>query len=210
MGKAGAGARPPHPLVPRESPDLLGDFPAGRLAHTHVSESIIRVDTYQAGSDLPVSAKCAILRYVSRRDGTNKERIEEIQRLLPPAAGVRSRTGYASLDELAALLGTNRSHVIQWKKGSEPSRRHRERLAELSGGRYSPDDFVRRRPGSRRELAALEDRVRALEELAKERVPGVDLLGEAVERLREGMDALERRVEVLEHRRGRTDRRSAG
>lgn len=168
------------------------------------------MDTCQETSDFPVSAKCAILRYVSRRDGTNEERIEAIQRMLPPGPGVNSRTGYASLDRLAELLGTNRSHLIQWKKGTQPSRRHREKLAELSGGRYSPDDFARPRPGSRRELAALEDRVRALEELAKERVPGVDLLEAAVERLTEGMDALGRRVEALERPRGRRGQRSAG
>jgi hypothetical protein len=79
---------------------------------------------------------------VSEREETNEDRINAIQRLLPPAAGVKTRLGYASLDELARLVGTNRSHVIAWKKGTEPSRKHREKLAELSGGRYQADDFI--------------------------------------------------------------------
>lgn len=74
-------------------------------------------------------------------DETNADRIDKIRRGLPPAKGVRSGLGYASLDELARLLGTNRSLVITWTRGAEPSEKHRRRLAELSRGVYEPDDF---------------------------------------------------------------------
>lgn len=127
---------------------------------------------------------------MSAREETNADRIDANQRMLPPAKKVRSRLGYASLDELARLVGTNRSHIIQWKKGTEPSRQHRYRLAELSGGRYQPDDFRVRPEATTASLNAA--RINRLEEwMAELQQDFVNLVGEIQARQGQGVTAVE-------------------
>ena len=129
------------------------------------------------------------MRYVSPDAETNQERILAIQKMLPPAAGVTSRTGYASLDELARRLGTTRALVQTWIRDTNPgypSLKHREGLAKLSKGRYRPEEFSRLR-ATRPELEA---RLAELErECALDREIVADLR-EAVEAIRAAVDAL--------------------
>jgi len=132
---------------------------------------------------------------------TNRDRILAIQKTLPPAAGVKSREGYASLDELARRLGTTRALVQTWLREPNPgypSAKHRMGLAKLSKGRYQPEDFARLR-ATRPELEA---RLAELErDCAVDREIVADLR-EAVEAIRAAVDALmdAPQVEAAPHR----------
>ena len=90
-------------------------------------------------------------------------KIEALRRTIPPPAGRQSRRDYISKDDLAELLEVSRSAVIRWTNGQGyPDERNRVRLAELSGGRYRPEDF---QPASRtvEEMGSLERRMAAVE-----------------------------------------------
>lgn len=96
---------------------------------------------------------------MSSADETIADRIENVRRAIPPKQGVRARVPYASVDYFAELLGTNRQRINDWiNKGTEPQPRYRQKLAELSKGRYTPDDFAEAQGGGgiSRRLAELE------------------------------------------------------
>lgn len=98
---------------------------------------------------------------------TVAERVKKIRKSLAPRPGVKSRSGYADMDYFAELVGApDRQRVIAWEKGGEPQAPYRLRLAELSEGVYSPEDFrihfsqaelVRRLEDVERRLAEIED-----------------------------------------------------
>jgi hypothetical protein len=127
---------------------------------------------------------------VSRREEreeaeTVADRIEAIRRTIPPAPGRRSRLGYISKDDFAELIGTGRTRVIAWTTGQAyPEARYRERLAELSKGRWLPADFARD--------AAPTDRLAALEAEVERLADALDTAGKAYDRLRARVRALER------------------
>lgn len=137
---------------------------------------------------------------MSERDSaaptTIAERIDAVQRGLPPKDGVRTRTGYASLDYFAELLGTNRQRIIDWKNGGEPDLRYRERLAELSKGQFTPDDFARPRAAR----AELEARVAELERGSVGSREDLDECNLALEELEAIVVKLDRTVASLRRR----------
>jgi hypothetical protein len=107
---------------------------------------------------------------VSKRDEpeTVGDRIEAIRRTTPPPAGRKSRLGYISKEDFADLVGCGRSRIFAWTRTQwpqYPEERFRERLADLSRGRYQPDDFASPDDSAvRRAEQRLEPRVAALEE----------------------------------------------
>lgn len=74
-------------------------------------------------------------------------RIVALQKSLPPAEGRRSRLGYISLKDLGERIGAGEKTVLRWTKSDTapkpqyPSKAYRERLAELSEGRWTATDF---------------------------------------------------------------------
>lgn len=110
---------------------------------SYVAIRVKEVDTY-AHPPTP-----ATLRYVSQRGDTAAtpgERIEAVRQATPPPPGRRSRLGYISKDDFAKLIGCSRTRVIAWTRDEDPNypeERYRIRLAALSNGRFTPDDFRR-------------------------------------------------------------------
>ena len=71
------------------------------------------------------------------------ERIEQIRRSLQPPPHRRSRLGYMSVDDFAAMIGTTRQQVMALIYGtSRPNAKNREKLALASGGVFSAKDFL--------------------------------------------------------------------
>lgn len=124
---------------------------------------------------------------------TPAERIELVRQSIAPPEGRRSRLGYISKDDFAALIGCSRTRVIAWTNAENPDypeERYRVRLAELSGGRFMPDDF--RRPDQPGPLAT------RLEQLAKELsnlTKALHVAGLAHEELKGRVEAMERQVQ---------------
>lgn len=73
---------------------------------------------------------------------TVAQRVSALIAALPPKPGRKSRLGHISIEDFAELLGTTKARVIEWRKGDAyPDEKNRERLAAVSGGRYTADDF---------------------------------------------------------------------
>ena len=119
---------------------------------------------------------CRTLRYVSGAGDTPADRIEDLRRHLPPKEGRRSRIGHLSKDDFAELVGASRGRVIAWTTGvAYPEPRYRVRLAELSEGRYQPDDFAPPNHTARQaELGAAVDRMERILEALADRVESLE------------------------------------
>lgn len=107
-----------------------------------------------------------------REEGeTSADRVRKLRKSLPPDPALKKpKLTYASQDYFAKLVGApegaqGRQRVIAWERdGAEPELRYRERMAELSGGVYTPDDFAT----TRSTRASLEARVTELERAVAE------------------------------------------
>lgn len=122
-------------------------------------------------------------------DETAAERINALIKALPPKEGRRSRLGHISIEDFAELLGTTKQRVIDWRSGDAfPDGKNRERLAEVSAGRYRADDFRGPVTAGKVETAA---RLAALEE-------EVAVLREALDVARKAQRATLRRLSALE------------
>lgn len=118
------------------------------------------------------------------------ERILAVRKMLPPKPGRRTRLGYLSGDDLADLLGVSRTRIPVWENGrGHPDPPQRERLAELSGGRFSPEDFERRSEPQPLPL------IRGLRE-------DVDALTASLAAAEKSVALLTKRVSVLEEKAG--------
>lgn len=128
---------------------------------------------------------------MSEAGDTPADRIEALRRSLPPKEGRRSRLGYPSKDDLAEMLGASRGRMIAWTTGEGyPEPRYRIKLAELSKGRYSPEDFAPPSPAALRALAVRQEELEA-----------------EVARMGPILEALVDRVEALESQASREARR---
>ncbi len=113
---------------------------------------------------------------------TPADRIEDVRRMTP-SPRAHGRLGHISKEDFAELIGVSRSRIFAWTRADNPEypeERHRVRLAELSGGRYVPEDFAppgrEPTPGTRAVLeriaeseARLLARIEALEEQLRHR-----------------------------------------
>lgn len=108
---------------------------------------------------------------------------------------LRRREG--SHDKLAARLGTNRQTVIGWEKGSQPNRRYRSLLAEVSG---FPEELWQRTPAEQEIWGLSENRLRALEAADAERQQEIADLAQLVAELTVRVDRLEGGVSQSEER----------
>lgn len=82
---------------------------------------------------------------MSNRLATVRERIEDVRKHTPPLATRKARRGYISKDDFAVLLGISRSRIYAWTRDTNPQypeEESRQKLADVSEGRYSPDDFL--------------------------------------------------------------------
>lgn len=112
---------------------------------------------------------------------TVADRIRAVIRSLPPKDGRRARIDHISIDDFAELLGAKRSRVITWTKGrGYPNEQYQQRLADLSAGRYTPDDF--RKPDLSVLEPELREQVRELRDLLEAVVALVDRQWQVVER----------------------------
>lgn len=60
----------------------------------------------------------------------------------PPKEGRQARLEHISIEDFAAMLGTSKQRIIDWRDGTgHPDARNREKLAAASQGRYTADDF---------------------------------------------------------------------
>jgi transcriptional regulator with XRE-family HTH domain len=109
--------------------------------------------------------------------------------MLPPKQGRNSRLGHISIEDFAALVGTTKQRVIDWRKGNAyPDSRNRVRLAEVSGGVYTPDDFKGPSLPARQAMA---DRMIVIEEAVADLTTALDVAQQANAEIRERVAALE-------------------
>lgn len=111
-----------------------------------MSHLITRVATCQLVRYFRFPAICVKVRHVSPlddEDGEVPNRVLELRKSLPrPAERTKkSSEDYPTQEEFGALVGVDRFRVLAWESGSTPNVSYRAKLAEISGGRFAPDDF---------------------------------------------------------------------
>jgi transcriptional regulator with XRE-family HTH domain len=70
------------------------------------------------------------------------DRIENVRQTIPPPKGRAARNPYISMEDFAEVLDVSRATIFRWYRGEGIDEQNRQKLAGLSQGRYTPDDFM--------------------------------------------------------------------